>query len=120
MVKKILSYTLGSEARVGRCGQAQVSSKRIPEGFGKKVTGHILLTDQEDQPEFRNLKVIREPDNEFFPQFFRADFFSLLLHHGSASTADHKAVLWSLKLLSAKVGVKLQIKVEDCSNCADA
>ena len=27
------------------------------EGFGKKVTGHILLTDHKDRCEFRNLKI---------------------------------------------------------------
>ena len=52
--EKVLSYTLGSERVLA--GVAKSKFKRF-EGFGKKVTGHILLTDHSDRCEFRNLKI---------------------------------------------------------------
>ena len=52
--EKILTYTLGSERVMA--GVAKSKFKRF-EGFGKKVTGHILLTDHKDRCEFRNLKI---------------------------------------------------------------
>ncbi len=52
--EKILTYTLGSERVLA--GVAKSKFKRF-EGFGKKVTGHILLTDHKDRCEFRNLKI---------------------------------------------------------------
>ena len=52
--EKILSYTLGSERVLA--GVAKSKFKKF-EGFGKKVTGHILLTDHKDRCEFRNLKI---------------------------------------------------------------
>ena len=52
--EKILSYTLGSERVLA--GVAKSKFKRFP-GFGKKVTGHILITDHKDECWFRNLKI---------------------------------------------------------------
>ena len=52
--EKILTYTLGSERVLA--GVAKSKFKKF-EGFGKKVTGHILLTDHNDRCEFRNLKI---------------------------------------------------------------
>ncbi len=52
--QKILTYSLGSERVLA--GVAKSKFKRF-EGFGKKVTGHILLTDHKDRCEFRNLKI---------------------------------------------------------------
>jgi len=52
--EKILSYTLGSERVL--TGVAKSKFKRFP-GFGKKVTGHILITDHKDECWFRNLKI---------------------------------------------------------------
>ena len=52
--EKILTYKLGSE-RVLQ-GVAKSKFKRF-EGFGKKVTGHILITDHKDECWFRNLKI---------------------------------------------------------------
>ena len=52
--EKILSYTLSSERVL--TGVAKSKFKRFP-GFGKKVTGHILITDHKDECWFRNLKI---------------------------------------------------------------
>ena len=52
--EKVLSYTLGSERVLA--GVAKSKFKKF-EGFGKKVTGHILLTDHNDRCEFRSLKI---------------------------------------------------------------
>ena len=52
--EKILSYTLGSERVLA--GVAKSKFKRFP-GFGKKVAGHILITDHKDECWFRNLKI---------------------------------------------------------------
>ena len=52
--QKILTYSLGSDRVLE--GVAKSKFKKFP-GFGKKVTGHILLTDHKDRCEFRNLKI---------------------------------------------------------------
>ena len=52
--KKILDYELGSERVLAAVAKSKF--KRF-DGFGKKVTGHILLTDHNDRCEFRNLKI---------------------------------------------------------------
>jgi len=52
--QKILTYSLGSDRVLE--GVFQSKFKKFP-GFGKKVTGHILLTDHKDRCEFRNLKI---------------------------------------------------------------
>ena len=52
--QKILTYTLGSDRVLE--GVAKSKFKKFP-GFGKKVTGHILITDHKDECSFRNLKI---------------------------------------------------------------
>ena len=52
--QKILTYTLGSDQVLD--GVAKSKFKKFP-GFGKKVTGHILITDHKDECSFRNLKI---------------------------------------------------------------
>jgi hypothetical protein len=52
--KKILSYELGSERVLNNVA---LSKFKKFEGFGKKVTGHILITDHKDECSFRNLKI---------------------------------------------------------------
>ena len=52
--EKILSYTLGSERVLAAVAKSKF--KRFP-GFGKKVAGHILITDHKDECWFRNLKI---------------------------------------------------------------
>ena len=52
--QKILSYSLGSDRVLA--GVAKSKFKKF-DAFGKKVTGHILLTDHKDRCEFRNLKI---------------------------------------------------------------
>ena len=51
---KILAYELGSERVLAAVAKSKF--KRFP-GFGKKVTGHILITDHGDACSFRNLKI---------------------------------------------------------------
>ena len=52
--QKILTYSLGSDRVLA--GVAKSKFKKF-DGFGKKVAGHILLTDHKDRCEFRNLKI---------------------------------------------------------------
>ena len=52
--QKILTYSLGSDRVLA--GVAKSKFKKFDD-FGKKVTGHILLTDHKDRCEFRNLKI---------------------------------------------------------------
>jgi len=56
--KKVLEYECGSDAIMNQV--AKTKFKKYP-GFGKKVKGHILLTDHKDPCWFRTLK-IRELD----------------------------------------------------------
>jgi len=52
--QKIVIYSLGSDRVLN--GVAKSKFKKFP-GFGKKVTGHILITDHKDECSFRNLKI---------------------------------------------------------------
>jgi len=52
--KKVLEYECGSDAIMQRVPKTKF--KKYP-GFGKKVTGHILLTDHKDPCWYRNLKI---------------------------------------------------------------
>lgn len=51
---KVLSYECGSKAVMDAVKGSKFKSV---EGFGKKVRGHILLTDHKDECLFRNLKL---------------------------------------------------------------
>ncbi len=51
---KVLEYELGSEEVMA--GVAKSKFKNVA-GFGKKVKGHILLTDHKDEACFRNIKI---------------------------------------------------------------
>jgi hypothetical protein len=52
--KKILEYELGSDRVLKNVAKSKF--KKFG-GFGKKVTGHILITDHKDECSFRNLKI---------------------------------------------------------------
>ena len=52
--QKIVTYSLGSDRVLD--GVAKSKFKKFP-GFGKKVTGYILITDHKDECSFRNLKI---------------------------------------------------------------
>ncbi|MFT4548706.1 MAG: arylsulfatase A [Pseudoalteromonas tetraodonis] len=52
--KKVVEYECGSEAVMTQVSKTKF--KKYP-GFGKKVTGHILLTDHKDPCWYRNLKI---------------------------------------------------------------
>ena len=52
--QKVVTYSLGSDRVLE--GVAKSKFKKF-DGFGKKVAGHILLTDHKDRCEFRNLKI---------------------------------------------------------------
>ncbi len=56
--KKVLEYELGSE-RVKE-GLARSKFKNFPD-FGKKITGHIMLTFHNDECWFRNIKIREFP-----------------------------------------------------------
>ena len=51
---KVLEYECGSKELLAA---VQDSKFRSREGFGKKVRGHILITDHKDECKFRNLKI---------------------------------------------------------------
>lgn len=51
---KVLEYECGSEEV--KSGVARSKFRNV-EGFGKKITGHILLTDHNDETWFRNIKI---------------------------------------------------------------
>lgn len=56
--KKVLEYELGSEA----VKTAVAASKfKNAAGFGTKISGHIMLTDHQDECWFRNLKIRELP-----------------------------------------------------------
>jgi hypothetical protein len=52
--RKVLTYECGSPAIMNRVSKTKF--RKYP-GFGKKVTGHILLTDHKDPCWYRNLKI---------------------------------------------------------------
>ena len=52
--RKVLTYECGSPAIMNRVTKTKF--RKYP-GFGKKVTGHILLTDHKDPCWYRNLKI---------------------------------------------------------------
>ena len=52
--RKVLTYECGSPGILERV--AKTKFKKYP-GFGKKVTGHILLTDHKDPCWYRNLRI---------------------------------------------------------------
>ena len=54
--KKVLEYECGSETIMAQVPKTKF--KKYP-GFGKKITGHILLTDHKDPCWYRNLKIRR-------------------------------------------------------------
>ena len=43
--------------QVANIVRSYIAAKMLREGFGKKVRGHILLTDHKDPCWFRNLKI---------------------------------------------------------------
>jgi hypothetical protein len=53
---KVLAYELGSPEVLAA---VQNSKFKDVEGFGTKITGHILLTDHTDEAWFRNIKIRR-------------------------------------------------------------
>jgi hypothetical protein len=56
---KVLEYVLGSPEVLDA---VQKSKFNKVEGFGTKITGHILLTDHQDEAWFRNIKIRRLTD----------------------------------------------------------
>ncbi len=58
---KVVEYECGSEAIMAQVPKTKF--KKWP-GFGKKVRGHILLTDHKDPCWYRNLKIREFPEND--------------------------------------------------------
>ncbi len=56
--KKVLAYELGSAAV--KAGVADSKFKKYPD-FGTKLTGHLMLTDHNDEAWYRNLKLRELP-----------------------------------------------------------
>jgi hypothetical protein len=56
--KQVLAYELGSDAV--KAGVAASKFKKYPD-FGTKLTGHIMLTDHQDEAWYRNLKLRELP-----------------------------------------------------------
>ena len=56
--KKVLAYELGSDAV--KAGVADSKFKKYPD-FGIKITGHIMLTDHNDEAWYRNIKLRELP-----------------------------------------------------------
>ena len=56
--KKVLAYELGSDAV--KAGVADSKFKKYPD-FGTKLTGHIMLTDHQDEAWYRNIKLRELP-----------------------------------------------------------
>ncbi|OGV69912.1 MAG: hypothetical protein A2283_11085 [Lentisphaerae bacterium RIFOXYA12_FULL_48_11] len=56
--KKVLTYELGSDAV--KAGVADSKFKKCPD-FGTKLTGHIMLTDHNDEAWYRNIKLRELP-----------------------------------------------------------
>lgn len=50
----VLSYELGSPELMAAIAKSKFKNA---EGFGKKIEGHIMLTDHQDGCEFRNMKI---------------------------------------------------------------
>jgi len=53
---KVLEYECGSPKLLAAVQQSKFAKR---EGFGRKVRGHILITDHKDECRFRNLKIRR-------------------------------------------------------------
>ena len=56
--EKVLVYECGSEEV--KTGVAKSKFKAVP-GFGEKITGHLLLTDHNDEASYRNIKLRELP-----------------------------------------------------------
>jgi hypothetical protein len=52
--EKVLVYELGSDQVLQAVAKSKF--KKVPD-FGKKIRGHILLTDHQDEASFRNIKI---------------------------------------------------------------
>lgn len=62
---KVLSYTLGSPELLDGISKSKFKNA---EGFGKKIQGHIMLTDHFDECSFRDLKIRPLPSEELIPK----------------------------------------------------
>jgi len=56
--KKVLEYAFGSEAV--KAGVAASKFKKYPD-FGTKLTGHIMLTDHNDETWYRSVRIRELP-----------------------------------------------------------
>ncbi len=55
---KVLEYELGSDAVKAAVAKSKF---KTAEGFGTKITGHIMLTDHKDETWFKNMKIRELP-----------------------------------------------------------
>lgn len=55
---QILSYEIGSPELMAAIARSKFKNAA---GFGKKIDGHIMITDHEDGCDFRNMKILAPP-----------------------------------------------------------
>ena len=57
----VLTYELGSPELMAAIAKSKFKNA---EGFGKKIEGHIMITDHQDGCDFRNMKILEHQTTE--------------------------------------------------------